>query len=143
MTQLLTVESVAVQAGASIERRFGWLMAAVCAVGGGFVYFKSAADTAAIGLCLLSAALLGIATWRPMWLRPLSKLWLGVGLILGRIVSPLVLGAIFFLLITPVAFVGRLLGRDELRMRRSPRETSYWIEREPKGPAADSFKNQY
>jgi hypothetical protein len=57
-------------------------------------------------------------------------------------VSPVVLGVVFFLLITPVAVCSRLAGRDALRLRKRSVQ-SHWVERVPKGPAADSFKNQF
>jgi hypothetical protein len=65
-----------------------------------------------------------------------------LGELMGKVVSPLVLGVIFFVLLTPVGLIGRLLGRDELRLKRTNSE-SYWIDRVPPGPAGDSFKNQF
>jgi hypothetical protein len=59
---------------------------------------------------------------------------------MGKFVSPIVLGIIFFLLITPVAIITRLFGRDELLIKK--REVpSYWIEKEAIDP--DSFKDQF
>jgi hypothetical protein len=49
---------------------------------------------------------------------------------------------LYFALLTPVAVVGRLLGRDVLRMRHRSVD-SYWIDRDPPGPAPGSFRNQY
>jgi len=67
---------------------------------------------------------------------------MALGHLLGRIVSPIVLGLIFFVLITPVALFGRVAGRDPLRLK--PRAiSSYWVKREPAGPTPDSFKNQF
>ena len=74
-------------------------------------------------------------------LQPLNWLWYKVGMCLGRIVSPFVLGIIFFFIITPVSLVSRLFGRDELRIKK--KGNSYWIDRSPPGPLSDSFKNQY
>ena len=51
--------------------------------------------------------------------------------------------AIFFLVITPVALVGRWRGRDELRLRRRAGATSHWIDRERPGPQPESFRNQF
>lgn len=75
-------------------------------------------------------------------LAPLNKAWAALGQILGRLVSPIVLGLIFFCLITPVALIGRVAGRDPLRLKTRA-DTSYWIKREPSGPAPDSFRNQF
>ena len=74
-------------------------------------------------------------------LLPLNKLWMRFGLLLGQIISPLVLGIIFFGIFTPVALLMRLSGRDELRLKFK-NKTSYWILRnEP--IQGDSFRRQY
>ena len=89
-----------------------------------------------------SAALLIAALAAPAVLAPLNKAWFYLGLLIGRVVSPIVVGALFFLLITPTALVMRLFGRDQLRLKRRNVD-SYWIDREPPGPALDSFKHQF
>ena len=72
-------------------------------------------------------------------LLPLNKLWMHFGLLLGKIISPLVLGMIFFFIFTPIAFLMLLCRRDELRLKFK-NKTSHWILRsEQKG----SFKNQF
>jgi hypothetical protein len=75
-------------------------------------------------------------------LKSLNKFWSLLGNEISRITSPIILGLIFFLLITPVAFAGRLFGRDELRLSKS-NATSYWIEKEQLGLSMQSFKNQF
>ena len=74
-------------------------------------------------------------------LLPLNKLWMRFGLLIGMIVSPIVLGIIFFGLFTPIATLMRLSGRDELRLNVS-QKASHWISRsEP--IKSDSFKHQF
>ena len=63
-------------------------------------------------------------------------------MILNMIVSPIVLGVIFFLLITPIGFLGKLFGRDALRKNKSNSET-FWLEREDKSIEPNSFKQQF
>ena len=89
-----------------------------------------------------SAFLFFVTLFSAESLAPLNKAWAALGQILGRLVSPIVLGLIFFCLITPVALIGRIGGRDQLRLKTRA-DTSYWIKREPPGPAPDSFKNQF
>ena len=72
-------------------------------------------------------------------LLPLNKLWMRFGLLLGKIISPLVLGMIFFLIFTPIAVLMRLSRRDELRLKFK-NKTSHWILR---GQQKGSFKNQF
>lgn len=98
-----------------------------------------------IGYAWLAAAAVfaAVAYLAPAILTPLNKLWLKFGLLLHRIVSPLVMGMMFYLVITPVGMMMRMAGKDLLRLRRDPKATSYWIMREPPGPAPDSMKNQF
>ena len=74
-------------------------------------------------------------------LLPLNKLWMKFGLLLGLIVSPIVLGIIFFGLFTPLSLFMRLSGRDELKLKFSQKK-SHWISRN--NPIkSDSYKNQF
>jgi hypothetical protein len=92
---------------------------------------------AAGGLFLLAALAF------PPVLAPLNRLWLKFGLLLHRLVSPIALGIMFFLVITPMGLVMRAMGKDFLRLRLDPAADSYWIERKPPGPAPESLKNQF
>lgn len=74
-------------------------------------------------------------------LLPLNKLWMQFGLLLGMVVSPVVLGVIFFGIFTPVALGMRLFGRDELRLKFK-RKSSHWVSR-TEALQPDSFKNQF
>ena len=72
-------------------------------------------------------------------LSPLNKLWFKFGIFLGKIISPLVMGMIFFVVVTPIAFLMRLLGKDLLNLKFNNKNT-YWIEKkEPKS----KMKNQF
>ena len=75
-------------------------------------------------------------------LLPLNKLWMRLGLLLGMIVSPIVLGVIFFGLFTPISLAMRLAGRDELRLRFREK-TSHWILRKSSQTQSDPFKHQF
>jgi hypothetical protein len=91
----------------------------------------------------IGAAFLVPALVAPGILAPLNRAWLRFGLFLHRIVSPLVLGIMFFLVITPMALIIRMLGKDLLRLRWDKPAPTYWIERTPPGPPHDSFHNQF
>ena len=79
----------------------------------------------------------------PAILAPLNRAWLRFGLLLHRIVSPLVLGIMFFLVVTPTGLLMRALGKDLLRLRFDKQSSSYWIDRAPPGPAPESLKDQF
>ena len=92
---------------------------------------------------VLGAVFLALALMRPSLLSPLNRLWLGLGAILHRIVNPLVMGLMFFAVITPTALILKLIGKDLLRRRFSPGTQSYWIPRQPPGPEPQSMRNQF
>ena len=72
-------------------------------------------------------------------LTPLNKLWFRFGIFLGKIISPVIMGIIFFLVVTPIGLVMRLLGKDLLNLRYN-KNKSYWIEKN--GPKS-KMKNQF
>ena len=74
-------------------------------------------------------------------LLPLNKLWMKFGVLLGMIVSPIIMGIIYFGIFTPIAIIMRLSGRDELRLKFKQQKT-HWINRKSL-KEVDSFKNQY
>lgn len=76
-------------------------------------------------------------------LRPLNVLWFRFGMLLARIVNPIVMFVIYALTIVPFGLGARLLGKDLLRKKLEPEKESYWIEREPPGPKPESLKNQF
>lgn len=124
------------------NRSFGSLFTAVFTGVGIYGYFQAWAQTLWMA-CLAIAILFALVSLLAhRWLTPLNKAWFVLGQLMGAIVSPIVLGIIFFLLLTPVALITRLFGRDELLLKRSSAE-SYWIDRTPSGPEPDSFKNQF
>ena len=72
-------------------------------------------------------------------LAPLNKLWFKFGIFLGKIISPLTMGIIFFLVVTPIGLIMRLLGKDVLNLKYN-KSKSYWIEKS--GPKS-KMKNQF
>ncbi len=76
-------------------------------------------------------------------LAPLNYLWLKLGLLLFHIISPIVLGLLFYLTVAPIGLLMRLFGKDPLRLRRNSDAKSYWIVREPPGPPPETMKNQF
>ena len=72
-------------------------------------------------------------------LTPLIKLWFKFGLFLGKIFSPLIMGVIFFFVVTPIGLIMRMLGKDVLNLKQN-KDKSYWIEKS--GPKS-KMKNQF
>tara|TARA_Y100000590_G_scaffold436178_1_gene556440 strand:- start:390 stop:779 length:390 start_codon:yes stop_codon:yes gene_type:complete len=72
-------------------------------------------------------------------LTPLNNLWFKFGLFLGKIVSPIVMGVIFFLVVTPTGVIMRLIGKDLLNLKKNNSNT-YWIKKKTEN---SSMKNQF
>ncbi len=124
------------------EKRFGLLFIVVFFVLAGLGYIKGW-DKPWVNVYLGFAVLVATVTLvAPKLLAPFNRTWFALGQLMGRVVSPIVLGAIFFLILTPVALIMRLFGRDELRLKRKAVDT-YWVDRNHDITTAESFKNQF
>lgn len=122
------------------NRSFGFFFTFVFAVAATY-FFYSVNMTWAYAFIAASATFF-IITWvKDDALLPLNKLWMRFGLLLGMIVSPIVLGIIFFGMFAPIALLMRLSGRDELRLRFKKKAT-HWISRTDP-IKSESFKNQF
>tara|TARA_B100000427_G_scaffold271516_1_gene238535 strand:- start:4677 stop:5069 length:393 start_codon:yes stop_codon:yes gene_type:complete len=74
-------------------------------------------------------------------LNPLNKLWYKFGIILGNLISPLIMGIIFFTIVTPIAYILRIFKKDVLKLKfRSDEINSYWIKKEN---LKNSMKKQF
>jgi hypothetical protein len=63
--------------------------------------------------------------------------------LLGRVVSPVVTGGVFFLAVTPIAVLFRMLNKDPLRLASNSETRTYWIARQPGGPPPETMRNQF
>jgi hypothetical protein len=75
-------------------------------------------------------------------LKPLNLIWFRLGLLLHRVVNPVVMFTMFALVFVPAGFIMRIW-RDPLRSRRTTENSSYWIERPTVGADAGSMRNQF
>lgn len=90
-----------------------------------------------------AALVLAIAFARPALLAPFNRLWTRFGLLLFRIINPVIMLLIFVVCFVPMGVVMRLFGWDPMRRRLDPDASTYWIPRDPPGPAGESMKNQF
>lgn len=91
----------------------------------------------------LAVAFLVVALTKPVWLAVLNRAWMKFGLLLGKIVSPLALGVLYYAVLTPLGLIIRLAGKDSLRLKFEPEAKTYWIGRTPPGPPPESMTNQF
>lgn len=92
---------------------------------------------------IVSGTFLLITLIAPAVFAPANLLWMKFGELLHRIVSPVALGIVFYLTVLPTGLILRLFGKDPLRLNMDPQADSYWIKREPPGPASESLNNQF
>ena len=122
------------------NRKFGFFFTFVFAVSAAYFYY-SANVIWAYAFAIATLIFLLITLVKSDALLPLNKLWMRFGLLLGMIVSPIVLGIIFFVLFTPIAMLMRLSGRDELQLKFSYKVSHWIIRNEP--IKSESFKQQF
>ena len=89
---------------------------------------------------ILSLIFLVLGVLNSKFLTPLNKLWFKFGILLGSIVSPIVMGAVFFIVVTPVGLIMRFLGKDLLRINKNKLVSTYWIKRDKQ---QSSMKKQF
>jgi hypothetical protein len=123
-------------------RSFGLLFTLVFAALASYAFFMDWRRAIYVAAASLSAITIVVTLFAPNLLSPFNRAWFLLGEMLGKIVSPVVLGIIFFGLLTPVGFITRLFGRDELRLKKAE-ASSHWVERKPAGPSPESFNNQF
>ena len=90
-------------------------------------------------LLIVAIIFLALGLLNSKILTPLNKIWFKFGLLLGRIVSPVIMSIIFFFVVTPISFVMKILGKDILNLKRNNNNT-YWIDKS--GPKS-KMKNQF
>ena len=126
----------------SSDRAFGFVFAGVFTIITLVKLWRGWSDWGYLwlGLAVAFAAAAAVA---PGVLAPLNRIWLKIGLALHKVMTPLIMGLLFFLVVTPIGLIMRATGKDILRLKRSAAEKSYWIDRTPPGPAPDTMKNQF
>jgi hypothetical protein len=123
------------------DRKFGTVFGLVFGVFGVWPLFHHRSPhwwlIAIAGLFLAGALLF------PRSLSLLNRAWFRLGLVLNRIVSPIIMGGLFFGALVPVGWYLRKSGKDPLNLKLDRDATTYWIERNPPGPAPGSLTKQF
>lgn len=123
------------------ERSFGLVFAAVFAIVGLWPLWMNGAPR--YWAIVAATVFLMLAFLVPRVLAPLNRLWMQVGLLLGRIVSPIVLLLLFVVAVIPTGLILRLVGKDPLQRRFEPQLDTYWIRRQPPARPDAGMKNQF
>lgn len=122
------------------NKRFGIFFTLVFLISSIYFYLKEFNMVSyVLGTCVIVFFLITI--FNSKILMPLNKLWMNFGLALGMIVSPIVMGVIFFVIFTPIGILMRLFGRDELFLQFKTKP-SYWTKRN-EDIHSNSFRKQF
>ena len=122
------------------NRKFGFFFTAIFLLASSYSYYVDSELMVYI-LSAICGVFLIITIINADVLLPLNKLWMKFGILLGKIVSPIIMGIIFFGIFTPIAILMRLSGRDELHLRFKKKKT-HWINRKDV-KKFDTFKKQF
>jgi len=126
---------------AGSERAFGIVFAVVFAIIAAIPMFDGAAPSWwAAGV---AAAFLLLALAAPGVLKPLNRVWFLFGMLLHKVVNPIIMGLLFYVTVTPIALIMRMLGKNPLSLEFDPDAKSYWIERDPPGPEPETMRRQF
>ena len=124
------------------NRKFGFFFTSVSALLGAY-FLKEESNWIAYVMFAITMLFLLATLIKSDALLPLNKLWMQLGLLLGMIVSPIVLGIIFFGLFTPMSLLMKLFRRDELRLKLVADRKSHWKERDIGDAQTNTFKHQF
>ena len=122
-------------------REFGLTIGVILAIFGALALWKG--RPAAPYLLGAGALLIFLGTMIPRILIAPQKIWMGLAIIIGFVMSRVILAVLFFLVITPTALLLRMIGKDILDQRLEPDRQSYWNARDMEPKPAESYENQY
>jgi hypothetical protein len=138
--QLLESEHDEIVVGPS-DRNFGFTMAAVCALIGSLGLYKGSSHAPIwLGIAAIFA---GLTLWRPQSLGLANRAWLKLGLLMYRVVNPIIMAILFFGAILPIGLAMRLFGKDFLSLQRDRSLPTYWLPRSDPRPPSESMRQQF
>ncbi len=130
-------------------RQFGAIFLAGCLLIGLIKYFWKwnwlFAQNQKQGLIFIALGLIvgGVALTGTRIALPFYWLWMSIAFVMGNIMSRVVIGAIYFLVITPLGFLGRIIGRDKLQLKKNPAASTYWLDVKPLPPEIKKYERQF
>ena len=129
------------EAAGSTDRGFGYVFAGFFTLVAIVRWWKGHDGAGWFGAAAIGMLL--IALLRPSLLAPFNRLWTKLALLLSKIMNPVIMGILFFLVVAPIGLVMRAFGKRPLALGFDPAAESYWIERKPPAPLPGSMKNQF
>ena len=107
-----------------------------------YFYYKKEYNISYV--CVVIAITLATITlMKPEFLQPFKNYWMKLGYFMGMIINPIILSFMFFIIITPIGIIARLVGHDPLKLKKNILNNSYWTIREDEDLIKKSFENQF
>lgn len=130
-----------IKSGTNELREFGLTIGAILVILGDIALWNGKAI--ALYLCIAGLALILPGLLAPRVLKPIQKLWMALGLVLGFFVNRIVLAVLFYGVMTPIGLCAKLFGKDLLDARIDKKKYSYWISRSAAARPKKDYENQY
>lgn len=143
MRDTLRQEFRTLDVGPKALRSFGLLVGTVLLGLAAWVGWRSGAGALAYGLGVGGGGLIGLGLAAPGVLRPLYRVWMALALVLGYVMTRVLLTLVFFLAVTPIGLVMRLLGKDPMHRRPDPKRPTYWRPHPPRSDNPERLRKYY
>ena len=123
---------------AASNRAFGCIVGTITiAIAAGKTMLAAALTPVSLLLFAAGVGLLALGIGAPSLLTPAKRLWLRLGAVMAKVVNPIILALMFYLAVTPLAWLMRLAGKRPLRLAADRAAASYWIPRDRNGDGSD------
>lgn len=122
-------------------RNFGLLMAAVLFLAGGWLWWKASASWPWVAGAATLPAVIGVAA--PDILKPFYRGWMIFAVMLGWVMTRVILTGVFYLVVTPIALLGRAFGEQFLQLKKSQGSASYWVRRTGPPRQKSDYERQF
>jgi hypothetical protein len=122
-------------------RKFGLTVGIVLLAIASLLYWKGKENYTAFEI--IGGFLVVVSILFPIILRPLNKIWMTLAILMGWIMTRVILIVIFFIVLTPLSLIARLIGKDFLDLKIDKEKNSYWEVRDKKGEAAVDYERQF
>jgi len=124
------------------DKRFGLFCSSILALGTIYFLFFQSSSYAWQVFLFLSIFTIPLAIYRPIFFSKLNSAWFKLAIVMGHIFNPIVLGAIYFFVLTPIAVITKFFGRDELLLKKSDQKT-YWLVKDRALKNSQSYRDQF
>lgn len=123
------------------ERSFGIVFTVVFTIIG--LFPLTGGESPLYGALVLAVLFLLFALFFQTPLKPLNILWFKFGMLLSRVMTPVIMFLLFITTVVPMGLIMRAVGHDAMRRKWDKNTDSYWIKRDPAGPSGDTMTNQF